>query len=70
MSEQFPEELMYWIDARNDDTLPDGAWWARLEEGCVDYNEEYGTSYDSHDAVMAWLDWKQPSDSAATVATN
>jgi hypothetical protein len=52
------DELWYWIDARNDDELPDGAWWSVLEEAVVDYNEEYGTDYDPFDAVHAYLNEK------------
>lgn len=52
------DELYWWIDARNDDDLPDGAWWAVLEEAVVNYNAEYGTDHDPNDAVHAYLQVK------------
>ena len=48
-------ELYYFVDAMNDDDLPDGAWWAMLEEGVRNYNSEYGTNYDPHEAVHRYL---------------
>lgn len=36
MSTKYPG-LKEWLDAWNNDDLPDGAWWAVLEEGAEAY---------------------------------
>lgn len=56
---KYPDELMWWINARDEIAadMPDGAWEAMCKEGAIDYNEEYGTTYDEHDAWLAWMKW-------------
>ncbi len=49
------DELYAHIDCMNDDDLPDGAWWAMLEEGVRNYNEANGTNFDPFEGVHAYL---------------
>ena len=50
---------MHTMNAANDDDLPDGAWWQTLEDTAEWFKNEYEHSYDSFEAVHAYLDWKQ-----------
>lgn len=52
---EVPDGFADYIDAWNNDDLPDGAWWAMLEEGVDSYNKEFGTSIDGNDGVHAYL---------------
>jgi len=54
------DELYWFIDALNDDDMPDGAWWALLEEGAKNFNNEYGTDYDPFECVHGYLRAKHP----------
>lgn len=54
-----PEDLMYTMDAANDDDLSDGAWWQTLQDTAEWYKGEYKHSYDSFEAVHAYLEWKR-----------
>lgn len=50
-----PTALFDFLDGWYDDELPDGAWWAMLEEGVVAYNKETGQDIDPNDGVHAYL---------------
>ncbi len=48
--------FMGYMDAHNDEDLPDGAWFAMLEEGAGSFIEQEGIStIDSHDLVNYYL---------------
>ena len=49
-------ELVGFLSAFDDDSLPDGAWWAKLEEGARAFIEEYGIEdKDENDLVHEYL---------------
>ena len=50
-------ELMADLSAANDaaEDLPDGAWWASLEDTVRHYNQQTGNGYDPNDAVHKWV---------------
>lgn len=51
------DELIGWLDAAYEmaDPMPDGAWWAMLEEAVAGYNREHGTTLDENETVHAYL---------------
>ena len=53
--EHVPDGIEDFLEAWNNDELPDGAWWAMLEEGVTAYNEVEGTRVDPNDGVHAYL---------------
>jgi len=53
--EHVPDGLEHFLEALDNDDLPDGAWWACLEEGVSVYNEVEGTKVDPNDGVHAYL---------------
>ena len=52
------DELFWFIDAHNDDDLPDGAWFAVLEDAVTYWNKKHGTNFDENEAVHAYLERK------------
>ena len=50
-----PDGFEHYLEAWDNDSLPDGAWWAYLEEGVASYNEDNGTSIDGNDGVHVYL---------------
>ncbi len=56
-TDKYPAGLMHSIDAMNDDQMPDGAWWAMLEEAVQAYNERNNTDFDETASVHAYLKW-------------
>ncbi len=45
-----------WMDAWNDDDLPDGAWWAVLEDGARAFGKEYKLkNIDAFECVHLYL---------------
>ena len=58
MSKFEKETLFHFLSAGyDDDDLPDGAWWAKLESGVEDFNKINKTNYDPFDMVHEYLDW-------------
>lgn len=49
LREQFVQEMA----AHDDDTLPDGAWWARLEEGAAAFMKKHHLNQSWHDQNSA-----------------
>ena len=51
------DELVKFLDDNgfNDDSLPDGAWQAMLEDGVKEYNRKNGTRYDPFDGFMYYI---------------
>jgi hypothetical protein len=47
--------LCDFLEAWDNDELPDGAWWAMLMEGVEAYNDEYDGDIDPHDGVLAYV---------------
>ncbi len=56
MARKFPQDLLNYISAHDDDDLPDGAWFANLEGAVADWNDVHGTNYDENDAAHAYLE--------------
>jgi hypothetical protein len=52
---KIPARLIAALDAANNDDLPDGAWFAVLEDTVEFYNEEHGTDFDPNDTVHQYL---------------
>jgi len=53
-----PEGFLEFLEAWDDDTLPDGAWQALLEEGVDAYNQEHDANIDSYEGFMAYVESK------------
>jgi len=49
------EKVFYYMESWDDGNLPDGAWWAMLEDGVKCFNEEHGTKYDPFDTVHEYV---------------
>jgi len=49
------EMVFHWLKAFDDPELPDGAWWAKLENGVTFYNEDHGTNLDEHETVSEYV---------------
>lgn len=60
-SKPLPDELMADLEATNDlaEDMPDGAWFAMLEDTVTMYNERTGNGYDPNSAVHKWLNTRQ-----------
>lgn len=52
------DELYYYLEAFDDPDLPDGAWWAKLENGVTSYNEEFNTEFDECDTVQEYINYE------------
>lgn len=51
-------EFMGWMDAHNDDDMPDGAWFATLEQAGQEFMEKHGLirgTLDGNDAAHFYL---------------
>ena len=73
MSKPIPENLMdelngYLSLVYEDSDLPDGAWFAMLEEDCREFMNIHGINGNENDAVHQFLQWNG-SKSATTDAT-
>ncbi len=49
------QELYGFMCEHDDGDAPDGAWWAKLEDGVTFYNDWRGTHYDPFETVHAYL---------------
>lgn len=58
---QLPDELVARMNQTSEDCAEsgDGAWWARLEETVLHYNEEQGTRFDSNETVHKWINMEK-----------
>lgn len=45
------KDLFAYLDAADNDDLPDGAWWATLEEAVEYFNKGNGTTFNPNDTV-------------------
>jgi len=54
---QIPEELYWWIESANDDSLSDSTFFTVLEDTVKFYNQEHNTHFDPNSTVLAWLEW-------------
>jgi len=53
------DEFVGWMEAFNMDDLPDGAWFAVLEEGAEKFGKKFNLkNLDTNDAVIQFLDWR------------
>jgi hypothetical protein len=52
------DELYYFIEAHDNDDLPDGAWWSVLENAVTYWNEKHGTNFDENETVHAYVERK------------
>lgn len=55
--------LFTYLAAHNDDDAPDGAWWAKLEDGVRFYNEQFCLQLDPFDTVHAYINQCQENES-------
>lgn len=44
-------KLQHFLTALDDDDLPDGAWWAKLEDGVTEWNRVNGTNLNTHETI-------------------
>lgn len=65
--ELLPDELFYFIEAHDDDSAPDGAWWQMLEDAVTYWNDEHGTHYDENETVHAYVRWAEDNGKATEV---
>lgn len=50
------DHLFAYLSVHDDDDAPDGAWWAKLEDGVRFYNEQHHTNHDPHETVLAYAE--------------
>lgn len=53
-------EFVAFVEPMDDESLPDGAWWAVLEETCGMFMEEYSIEGDPFEAVHQYLRLQYP----------
>ena len=56
--EAVKDEFMGFMQAFDNDDLPDGAWWCVLEEGAQKFLDEHKIKYDSNSATHKFLIWR------------
>lgn len=49
------DHLFGYLSVHDDDDAPDGAWWAKLEDGVRFYNEQHHTNHDPFETVHAYI---------------
>ena len=49
-------ELFGFLQAFDDDDLPDGAWQAKIEDGVVAWNEDKGTNLSPFDTWVEYVE--------------
>lgn len=49
------DHLFAYLSVHDDEDAPDGAWWAKLEDGVAFYNEQHHTNHDPFDTVHRYL---------------
>ncbi len=58
-----PENLYYYMKANDNDLveidhfedIPDGAWWAKLEDCVMFWNREHNTQFDPFESVHTYI---------------
>lgn len=60
MSANYPPGYFEFMEAFDNDELPDGAWWAVLEDGAREANQHFKIKRDPFDAVHAYLTRNSP----------
>jgi hypothetical protein len=53
------QSLIDFVSAYDNDDLPDGAWWAVMEEGVEAWSSYSGVSIDPHDGVLEYAKGRQ-----------
>jgi hypothetical protein len=56
------DHLFGYLSIHDDDDAPDGAWWAKLEDGVRFYNTEHDTNHDPHETVLAYVQQCEDND--------
>ncbi len=51
------ETFMQYMAAHDDDDLPDGAWFATLEEAAGRFFEEHGLRIDRNEGAHMYIKW-------------
>jgi len=54
------EEFMSYMEAHDNDDLPDGAWFCVLENAGEQFLQEHKPKGDGNDAAHLYLEWSQP----------
>lgn len=54
------DDLLYYMQANDDEALSDGAWQAKLEDAVKAYNRNHSTSHDPFSMFMEYLQWVPP----------
>ena len=55
--EHLKDEFLGFMRAANDDSLPDGAWWAKLEDAAEEFMRQHKLGDDANGAVLLYLRW-------------
>lgn len=50
--------LCQFLEEWESEDLPNGAWWAHLEEGVDAYNKEMDTKFDRNNGVHFYVNYK------------
>jgi hypothetical protein len=56
------DHLFGYLSVHDDEDAPDGAWWAKLEDGVRFYNEQHHTNHDPFDTVHRYIAQKADED--------
>ena len=56
------DHLFGYLSGHDEDDAPDGAWWAKLEDGVTFYNEQRHTNHDPFDTVHRYIAQKADED--------
>lgn len=51
------QDLLYYMQANDNDELSDGAWQAMLEDSVKAYNRNHKTNYDPFEMFMEYIQW-------------
>lgn len=49
------QQLFDFMEAFDDEDAPDGAWQAMLEDAVNEFNESQGTTFDSNDMFLEYV---------------
>ena len=55
-------EFAAYVEMADNESLPDGAWWAVLEDTCRMFMEQYGIKGDPFEATHQYLRLNYPDD--------
>ncbi|MBO9492111.1 hypothetical protein J7384_17245 [Endozoicomonas sp. G2_1] len=57
MNDDYPIELFEWMSTNDDQTLPDGAWQAMLEDAANTFNLLNKTQFCTYGSFIAYCKW-------------